>query len=340
MRARLLAVAALAAALAQPTAAQWSGDYQFHRSNDGRSLSVTVRGRIWFSDDDRDIVRIEDRGRLTIEERRRGFPDRMVVVAAGEDGQLERTYFVDGRRSQYGTAAAAWLSGLLPELIRESGTGAEERAQRILDRNGTDGLLDEVERIRSSSTRRRYLTVLLTDGRLSGSDGTRAMRAIDGISSSSDKATLLLLAAERLSLDSPTTRAAYFEAARSISSSSETRRALTGALAERPIPEPILIDAIGITRRISSGDERAAVLVLVAERHPLSTPALRDAFFGAADEISSSSQRRRVLVALLRAQGDDPTILRGVVRSARTISSDTEKAAVLMEVSARSVPPS
>jgi hypothetical protein len=175
---------------------------------------------------------------------------------------------------------------------------------------------------------------------LNAADGARAMRAVEGITSSSDKATLLLLAADRLSLDNSSARAAYLDAARSISSSSETRRALTGALAESSLPEPLVIDVLGIARRISASSDRATVLVLVAERNRLSTSAAREAFFSAADEISSSSERRRVLVALLRAQGDDPAILRAVVRSARTISSDSEKATVLMEVSARSIPPS
>ena len=336
----LLTSIALVASLDGPAlGAQWSGEYRITRRDDGRALSVSVRGKVWFTDDDRDVARLENRGRLLIEESREGAPDRILVIAASETGELQRTYLVGGRPVEYGAEAAAWFAGLLPELIRESGVGAEERARRILQRNGTAALLAEAEQIRSSSTRRRYLTVAFDEGRLSGGDATRAVRAIEPINSSSEKATLLLLAADRVSLDDPSTRSAYFDAARTISSGSELRRVLIGGLGDRAVPEPVLIDALSASRRISSSSERGAVLTRVAQRHKLTSDAARGAFFASADEISSSHTRREVLIALLRAQGDQEELVRDVVRSARTISSGSEKAAVLLEASSR-VPPS
>jgi hypothetical protein len=335
----LASVAVIAITDVSSLNAQWSGEYRINRRDEGRSLSVSVRGKVWFTDDDRDVARLENRGRLLIEESRDGAPDRILVIAANESGQLQRTYLVDGRAVEYGADAAAWFAGLLPELIRESGVGAEERARRILQRSGAAGLLAEAEQIRSSSTRRRYLTVAFEEGRLTGSDATRAVRAIEPISSSSEKATLLLVAAGRVSLDEPSTRSAYFDGARTISSSSELRRVLIGGLDDRTVAEPVLIDALYTSRRISSSSERGAVLTQIAERHRLTSDALREAFFASANEISSSHTRREVLIALLRAQGDQDAVVRDVVRSARTISSGSEKAAVLMEASSR-VPPS
>ena len=335
-----IAAALIAAAMTIPADAQSFGDHRFQRTDDNRSLTVTSRGQIWFTDDDSDVARVEDGGRLMIEERRRGFPDRMLIITTGRSGRQERTYLVDGVRTEYDQRAEAWLATLIPELARESGIGAEERARRILDRDGPDGLIAEAERIRSSSVRRRYLTVLLDNGRPRDADTPRALRAVAGIGSSSEKATLLVLAANRVPLDDPATRAAYFDAVRSISSGSELRRVLMAVLDRTPVGAPVLAEGLDASRRISSGSERATVLVAVAGRHRLASGPVRDAFFTAADEMSSSSERRRVLIAVLRAPGSDEAVVRAVVRSARSIASDSEKAAVLLEASSRSVPPS
>jgi hypothetical protein len=341
---RIMVLAALAGAVAAavPTSAtsQWTGEYRISRHDADRAFTVSVRGAVWFTDDDRDIAQLEEGGRLIVEERRPGVPERMLIVFRDGDGRLQRTYLEDSRPADYDRAAAEWFAGLLPEVIRESGVGAEQRARRILAHRGARGLIAEAERIHSSSARRRYLSVAFEEGRLGAVNAARAVRAIEPISSSSEKGILLRLAAERVSLDDPATRVAYFGAARSLSSSSELRRVLAAGVVESSLPEPVLLEALCASRNISSNSDRAAVLTGIARQHPLSNEALREAFFSSADGISSSSERRKVLVALLQAQGGSEAIVRDVVRSARTINSASEKSAVLMEAASRSGPPS
>src|SRR5688500_14037562 len=54
---------------AQIRAQRWT------RNEDGRHFSMSVRGKVWFTDDDRDVERIEPDGRLMLEEKWRGGPD-------------------------------------------------------------------------------------------------------------------------------------------------------------------------------------------------------------------------------------------------------------------------
>ena len=325
------AVAALATGLPATGLAQWDEHRSTH--DDGnRRFELSMRGKVWFTDDDRDIQRLEPGGRLMIEERLRFGPERMIIITAAPNGELQRTFILDGQTRPFDAAAQTWLSALLPEIIRETGVGAVERVKRIYSKSGASGVLDEVELIKSSSNRRLYLTTLMTEARLNPSDAARALRAAGRISSSSQKTDVLIAAADRLPMSDAAVRHAYVEAARSITSSSELRRALTRLLEDESLQEAVLRDAITVAGDISSSSERASVLVLAAQRHKLSNEGLRTAFFNAAEGISSSSEKRRVLVALLRAQGSDKEVVRGVVRSARSISSDSEKAAVLMEV--------
>jgi len=324
-------LAITAPGLATPVHAQWDEHRSTH--DDGnRRFELSMRGKVWFTDDDRDIQRLEPGGRLMIEERLRYGSERMIIITAAPNGDLQRTYIMDGQTRAFDATAQAWLSALLPEIIRETGVGAAERVKRIYSKRGAAGVLDEIELIKSSSNRRLYLTTLMNEARLNASEATRALRAAGRISSSSEKAGVLIAAADRLPMSEAPVRQAYVEAARSISSSSELRRALSRLLEDESLQEVVLRDAITVAGDIASSSERASVLVLAAQRHKFSNEGLRTAFFNATEGISSSSEKRRVLVALLRAQGGDKEVVRGVVRSARTISSDSEKAAVLMEV--------
>ncbi len=331
-RALLVAVLMFLAVPVTTASAQWN-EYRSSHDDGNRRLEMSVRGKIWFTNDDSDIERLEPGGRLMIEERVRSGPERMIIVTANDDGALQRTYLVNGQARPYDAAAQAWLSNMLPNIIRESGIGAVERVKRIHSQRGVSGVLEEIELIRSSSNRRLYLTTLMSEAQLNSSEATRALRAARSISSSSEKASVLVAAADRLPMSEASVRHAYIEAARSISSSSELRRALTRLLELPSLQEDVYRDALTVAGHISSSSEKASILVLAAQRHDLDEEELRKAFFSAAESISSSSEKRRVLVALLRAQGSDKEVVRDVIRSARSISSDSEKAAVLMEVS-------
>ena len=328
----LCATALVIPAMPAKAYAQWD-QYRSTHEDGSRRLELSIRGKVWFTDDDSDIQRLEPGGRVMIEERQRFGSERMLIITASDDNSLQRIYLVDGQPRPYDAAAQAWLAGMLPNIIRESGIGAVERVKRIHAQRGVDGVLDEIELIKSSSNRRLYLTTLMSEARLNAAEATRALRAARAISSSSEKAGVLIAAADRLPMSDAGVRQAYVEAARSISSSSELRRALTRLVEQPSLEEDVFRDVLTVAGDISSTSEKASLLVLAVQRHKLRDEALRTAFFNAAESISSSSEKRRLLVALLRSQGSDKEVVRDVIRSARTISSDSEKAAVLMEVS-------
>lgn len=90
-----------------------------------------------------------------------------------------------------------------------------------------------------------------------------------------------------------------------------------------------LRDAMRLGRKISSDGEKAALLIAAAPHYQI--PAVRESFFETVDSINSDGERRRVLGAVLERYGPDHETLALALRSARHMSSDGEKAAVLVQ---------
>jgi hypothetical protein len=87
-----------------------------------------------------------------------------------------------------------------------------------------------------------------------------------------------------------------------------------------------------VAREISSDGEKAVLLIEIANLY-LGNKAAAPDFFEAVDSISSDGERRRVLSSILKKNPDTEDILRAL-KSARTISSDGEKANLLIQHSA------
>ncbi len=325
----LLMTPALPAAAQQHERDEWVAR---HIHND-RRLEITVRGRFELTPDERAIATLSPGGRIQIEEATSRTSSRMVIVTADNAGTLSHLYVLNGRQQPWDAAAEAWLAELLPRAAREFGMGAESRVRRIHQRGGASAVLGEIEQIESSSSRRAHLQALFALGPVPPRELPRTLRAVERVSSTSSRAGLLRQLATHLDLRDAQQRAGFFGVVRTIASSSERRSLLMDVLA-RPdaAHEAVLVEILDVAAAIPSSSERAALLIAVADRHALGAERVRTAFFATLDGIPSSSERRRVLTAVLRRHGEQSAVTRGVIVSAAAIPSDSEKAAVLMEV--------
>ncbi len=275
---------------------------QWKHVHDDRELTVTMQGEIELSDDERAVTRLSPGGRLQVEESRRGEPSRMVIVSAPTSDALEHVYIVNGRARSWDHDGRAWFARLLPEIARESSLGAEHRVRRIHASRGAPGVLDEIERIRSSSSKRTHLTELFRLGPLSPGEAERALGVVAGVSSSSERAKLAILLAGQLELRQQRVRAAFFDAVDGISSSSEKRRVLVHVLRNHGSDVGVVRSAIRSARQISSSSEKAAVLLEVPLMHLRDSATVRT-YRDTLDTISSGSERERAMTHLLAAQG-------------------------------------
>jgi hypothetical protein len=309
----------LSAARGETQHFRWQDDGFFSR------MDLEIRGTVEFADNDSDVKSISGDGYFRLEHWASG-PARTYLVRPGSNG-IERLYSVDGVSKTLDADGRAWLSRVLPEVIRESAIGAPERVKRILRQQGANGVLAEVAKIRGDHSRRVYLENLLDYGSLNGENLRESMRLGRKISSDGEKAGLLVAAAPHY--QTPATRESFFDSVDSISSDGEHRRVLASVLERYGPDRETLALALRSAKRISSDGEKATVLVQAADFR-LVDDTVRSNYFRAADSIGSDGEHRRVLSAVLKKNADKDILVRSL-RSASGMSSDGEKGAVLSE---------
>ena len=190
---------------------------------------------------------------------------------------------------------------------------------------------EAVNSISSDGDHARVLSKLL---QAHGDDSdalARVLRSAEKISSDGDKARVLREAVSSYR-DDQALRKAFFDAANSISSDGDHQQVLVTLAHRQGIGTDTLGGIANSAQRISSDGDKAHVLVDLAGANI--EPA-RDAFFAAADSIHSDGDRSRVLTALLDKPGTSSAMAIGAIQSAIGISSEGDKARVLLDAANR-----
>ena len=180
----------------------------------------------------------------------------------------------------------------------------------------------------SAASQRELLLAFLKRGNLSSELLAQVFVVAKRMDSDGEKAEFLIAAAASCTSAQGVANA-YFNAVASIGSSGEKRRALEGVLRLKGHERSILIRALRTAAGINSDGETAELLVKAASAYAMDGEAL-SVFLGAVSSIDSAGERRRALTAVLRRGGVSKGTLAEVVRYARNISSDGEKAEFLV----------
>jgi beta-lactamase regulating signal transducer with metallopeptidase domain len=313
----------------EAVASQQGGENHMHMTehNGTTSFDVQLDGKIEFTDDDSDVKSLSPNGRFRREEGG-GFSGRTYEVKADSAGNLTKTYSVGRTTKPLDDEGRAWLSHLLPLIIRESGIGAPARVARILRQGGPQAVLTEIGLIHSDGSKRNYIEQLFSQAQLNTAQLEDAAKLIQGISSDGDKVQVIITVDSKYF--TPDLRPYLFKAAESISSDGDKRRVLSD-IAQKDAGSPeTLLGVARAAHHISSDGDKAEVLIEIAD-HYGSSDELRGAYFDAVDSISSDGDHARVLSKLLAAHGSDRDTMVRVLRSAERISSDGDKARVLIE---------
>jgi beta-lactamase regulating signal transducer with metallopeptidase domain len=313
----------------EAVASQQDSETHMHMTehNGTTSFDVQLDGKIEFTDDDADVKSLSPNGRFRLEEGG-WFSGRAYEVKADSSGNLTKTYSVGRTTKPLDDEGRAWLSRMLPQIIRESGIGAPARVARILRQGGPQAVLTEIGLIHSDGSKRIYLEQLFSQAQLNTAQLEDAAKLIQGISSDGDKAQVLLAVDSKYF--TPDLRPYLFKATESISSDGDKRRVLSD-IAQKDAGSPeTLLGVARAAHHISSDGDKAEVLIEIADHYGASDE-LRSAYFDAVDSISSDGDHARVLSKLLAAHGSDRDTMVRTLRSAQHISSDGDKARVLIE---------
>jgi beta-lactamase regulating signal transducer with metallopeptidase domain len=300
---------------------------QITTRNGWTSLSITIDGTVEFTDDDTDVKSLSPYGRFKVEDGSL-LSKRAYEVKADGAGNLTRSYSVGWSSKPMDDEGRAWLSRLLPQVIRDTGIGAGPRVARILRQGGTQAVLTEIGRIHSDGSRRVYIEQLFSQATLKPSELKDAARLMRGISSDGDKAHVIIIVDKNYF--TPELRSYLFDAAESISSDGDKRRVLSDIVQKDGGNLETLASAARAARHISSDGDKAAVLIEMAGPY---RPAggVDMAYFDATNSISSDGDHARVLSKMLASHADDHNTLTRTLLSAQRIASDGDKARVLKE---------
>lgn len=153
------------------------GRYTFSTKRGSNRLDVEYDGRVEFGEDDKTIKSISRGGYFRV--RSTSFGNRREILAeADSDGTINYEYYEGRRRADFDEDGKKWLADILPDVIRTTGIGAEERTERFYKKGGVDGVLEEVDAIRSDYVSHIYLQVLLSMENLKDDDLVKIARYV------------------------------------------------------------------------------------------------------------------------------------------------------------------
>jgi hypothetical protein len=299
-------------------------------SRDGERIEISHRGAVEFTDDDTDVRSLAPGGHFRVSTG--SWFGRGVDIRADGSGALSRRYRVSIVEKPYEPEGREWLARMLPRFIRESGIGAPARVKRFLERGGPAAVLAEIARIEGGHGKRVYFTELFRVGELDGATARQALVQAREIRSDYDLASLLVDV--RHLATAAVTRAAYFDAASTIQSDYEMRRALSAGLENDRVEPQVLADALEAAASIDSDHELATLLVHVARLQPIDATTRRP-FFAALSGVGGAYERGRVLGTLADRSDLTNEVLIDMLHSSARMGSDHEQAQFLSKVAKR-----
>ena len=146
-----------------------------------------------------------------------------------------------------------------------------------------------------------------------------------------EKAELLLeILAHYVNDDS--LRAAYLATAATLRGNHERQRVLLGLLGRDSLKGGGAAQFLKITGEMTGAHEKSLVLGKFIAVHPLTTPALREAFFNAAATLKSSHEMQMLLVGITKERWFDAKVAGAVLGAAKAMPTSHAKADVLVAV--------
>jgi hypothetical protein len=313
---------------------------QWTRSGDGSSLRIAARGRVEFTDDERDVSDIIGNGYLEISEQGRSWffrPDgRRYIVRRVGNGELSRRFIVNGGDQPMDEAARTWIGDAIQLFVRESGFNVDRRVARILAAQGATGVLDEIARIPGDFVQATYYRELARQAPAEVGTLERALRqAGRDIGSDFELARTLITLVETVTIDDRL-GAAFVEGTAAIGSDFEHARVLLALLGSQRQTGPVETIVLQSIAGIQSDFEMQRVLSTLAARRGLAENTVVG-LLRATSSIGSDFEKARVLLRIVASQPIGPAAKPELANAVERIGSDHERGRVLSEMLRRGV---
>lgn len=297
--------------------------YFFQLPEADRCVEASFPGNTRFTADDRDLVAVP--GLSAYVREKVGRTDRVLYLTES-GGVLQRRYVVNGSPAVWNGEAESWYRRILPEFIRRSFAGVPDRARRIVDRQGVEGLVAELGRLFDSSNRRAYLEALLSLRPASELPRDHAIAiAREALSDYEPNLAQFLATLANREATLPHVRRSVLDAAAQLEDNSN-RNTVLEALARHPDPD-VQLAAVEAIALLPGDVWRRSFLEQIAPFYLTRGPAVLDGYFAAVDTIRRDVEKGELLLKLL---GHHPpsSVRQRIKLAAATITDTQERASV------------
>ncbi len=310
------------------------GSVAYDWQNGADKTRVEIEGELKMNDDCDEIVQMSDDARVQIYEKKDGVRRELKIIP-NADGTPSYAYRYSGKKQDFDDNAREWYRQVMLDCVRKAGFNAAERAEKIYNKDGIDGVLKELNEVESDYVSRLYLSHLIQNFDLKDAELGQIIKYITrNLDSDYEKAEILLSIAdvqkdEKFLLDD------FVMAAKSLSSDYERGRVLSRLSLDSNVSNGVLIGVLEIAESMDSDYERAKLLSQLSDLQR-DDPEFRYALIRAIETISSDYERSRVLQQLLSERQPNKAIASDVLKLVGDMSSDYEKSKLLIYLAGHS----
>ena len=303
-----------------------SGNMQW--SDDGETVKVEWNGRFELTDDERGIKRIRRGGQINI--RTEDNDGRRRIRMENDRGDIETTYWVDGRRADMDAAGEEWLAETIQKLVRHTAIDIENRVERYLDQGGTKLAFQKFDELETDYVRRAFAVVLVEEARLDRGETKKLFKALKVIDSDYELRLVLSVMLDEGLITKDTLNDAL-ELTSSIESDYELRLVLTPMLEEFAFDDRNMKQVLERAQTIESDYELRLLLASAMDSGRLSD-ANQKLLVKAATSIDSDYELRLVIGQFADEADMDAELTEDLLNTIQKIDSDYEKRLALSSI--------
>lgn len=297
-------------------------------------VRVEAEGEFKLNDEDNEIVWMAEEALVEIYERKDGIRQE-ILIEPGDDGNPVYTYRYNGKTRDFDSDAREWYHQVMLECVRKTGFNAAERAERVYQKEGLDGVLREISDIESDYVARIYFGSVLDNFDLTDDELGRVIKFVtENVESDYEKAELLLTVAAAQK-DENVLLEDFVLAVKSLGSDYERRRVLSELSLDSDVSTGVLLGILEIAESMESDYERAQLLMQLSDLRR-DDDEFRYALIKAIAAIESDYERSQIIQKLLEDGRADGKIAADVLELIADMSSDYEKSKILIYLAGHS----
>ncbi len=303
-----------------------SGNMQW--SDDNTTIKVNWEGRFELTDDERGIKRIRRDGQLNI--RTEDSDGRRRIRMENERGEIETTYWVDGRRTDLDSEGEKWLAETIQQLVRHTAIDMENRIERYLEQGGTKLAFKKFDELETDYVRRVFASVLVDEAKLDSGDAKKLLKALEVIQSDYEMRLILSVMLDEGLINKDTLDEALALTS-SIESDYELRLTLSPMLDEFAFDDNNMKQVLERAKSIESDYELRLLLSAAMDAGRLSD-ANQKRLVEAATSIDSDYELRLVIGQFADEADMDEGLTNDLLGAISKMDSDYEKRLALSSI--------